>query len=151
MECTKLVQPSALNYCTPLHTYNKDNTKDNKKLTTVPPDPSSSSFFSEKQKAELLTFKHKTDSRIDELFLDHCIKHVESQVNDLSKYQRFTGLKHILTKLYETGEHFRAKGFAKEIKKEAQRTTPPTKEDIEKYKNCTPGYEWVNEWRNKQA
>ena len=45
LEDTKLVHSSALNYCTPVHTYNKDNIKDYKKLTTKDKPPSSSSFF----------------------------------------------------------------------------------------------------------
>lgn len=129
----------------------KEDTKDNKKLTTVEPNPSSSSFFSEKQKEELLSFKLQSDSRTEELFLEHCTHHVEKQTNELSNYQRFTGLKHILVKLYENKEMFKSGGFGKQALKAVERTTPPTREDFDNYKSCVPGYEWVGIWRSKNA
>lgn len=129
----------------------KEDTKENKKLTTVDQDPSSSSFFSQKQKDELLSYKLQTDERTDELFLEHCQWHIEKQENDLSKYQRFTGLKHILTKQYETKEKFKATGFGKPSIKAVERTTPPTREDFDNWKSCVPGYEWVGLWRSKNA
>jgi hypothetical protein len=152
VQCTQLVQSSALNLCTPVHTYIKEDTKDYKKLTTVNEEmPSSSSFFSEKQKEELLSYKLKKDERPDELFLSHCQYHIESQNNDYGKFERLTGLKHILTKLYEIQDIFKAKGFGKEEQKQEKRTKPPTKEDFENYKRCVPGYEWVRDWRSQHA
>ncbi len=129
----------------------KEDTRDNKKLTTVETIPSSSSFFSEKQQQELLSYKLTSDGRNDELFLSHCTYHVEIQQNELSKFQRFTGLKHILVKLYETKELFRANGFGKDTLKEVEKTTRPTKEDFDNYKTCVPGYEWVGLWRKQEA
>ncbi len=150
---TKLVHSSALNYCTPVHTDNKEDTKDYKTTTTVQnlpvpapsaPSTSSSSFFSEKQTQDLLSYKLPTDVRSNELFLENCVHHVEKQVNDLSKYQRFTGLKHILTKQYELRDHFKATGFEESISKTATIHRIPTKEDIENYRNCVDGSEWVS-------
>lgn len=128
----------------------KEDTKENKKLTTVDQDPSSS-FFSQKQKDELLSYKLTSDIRDDQLFLAHCTHHVEIQENELSKFQRFTGLKHILVTLYEIKEIFKASGFGKQTVKVVERTTPPTKEDFDNYKTCVPGYEWVGLWRQKYA
>ncbi len=128
----------------------KEDTKENKKLTAVDKDPSSS-FFSQKQKDELLSYKLQTDDRTDELFLEHCIHHVDSQQNDLRKYQRFVGLKHILVKQYETKEKFKATGFGKPSIKAVEKTTPPTREDFDNWKSCVPGYEWVGLWRSKNA
>ena len=125
-----------------------------KKLTTVKPNPSSSSFFSEKQKAELLTLKLSTDTRTDELFLEHCTHHVENQKNDLSKYQKFTGVKRILTRLNETGCHFKATGFDKvsveSLSANEEETRIPTEEEWKKWKNCEKGFDWVGGWMQKQ-
>lgn len=147
---SKLVSSMTLNLCHPCHTDTKEDTKEYKKLTTVNPNPSSSSFFSEKQSEELLSYKLQTDKRSDELFLEHCTHHVVSQVNEKSKYQRFTGLKHILIKLNESKEHFKATGFNKKIEQAVQNKAP-TKEDFQNYKNCVEGYDWVASWRNKQG
>lgn len=147
---TKLVRPTGLNLSGSPDTDIKEDTKENKKLTTEDQNPSSSSFFSKKQKDELLSYKLQTDDRTDELFLEHCTHHVESQENDLSKYQRFTGLKHILINQYELKEKFKATGFGKQSIKAVERTTPPTKEDFDNYRTCVPGYEWVGLWRLKQ-
>ena len=147
---TKLVHSTTLNLCTPVHTDIKEDTKDNKKLTTVAQHPSSSSFFSEKQTSELLSCKLSTDERTDDLFLDNCIHHVEKQTNDLSKFQRFTGLKNILVKLQENGEHFKASGLKKEIGKNELENKIPTLEDFNNYKRCVNGFEWVGVWMQKQ-
>lgn len=148
---TKLVRPTGLNLSGSPDTDIKEDTKENKKLTTEDQNPSSSSFFSKKQKDELLSYKLQTDERTDELFLEHCQWHIEKQENDLSKYQRFTGIKHILTKQYETKEKFKATGFGKPSIKAVERTTPPTREDFDNWKSCVPGYEWVGLWRSKNA
>jgi len=150
---TKLVRPTGLNLSGSPDIDIKEDTKDNKKLTTVDQAPSSSSFFSQEQKDELLSYKLQCDDRTDELFLEHCTHHVkkQEQENDFSNYQRFTGLKHILTNQYETKEKFKATGFGKESLKVVERTTPPTKEDFDNYKTCVPGYEWVGLWRSKNA
>lgn len=148
---TKLVRPTEPILSGSPDTDIKEDTKENKKLTTEDQNPSSSSFFSKKQKDELLSYKLQSDSRTDELFLEHCTHHVEKQQNELSNFQRFTGLKHILVKLYETKEQFRASGFGKQSVKAVERTTPPTKEDFDNYRTCVPGYEWVGLWRQKYA
>ena len=101
-----LVHSTTLNLCTRVHTYIKEDTKSSKKLTT---EKSSSSFFSEKQKQKLLNLKLPSDSRVDELFLEHCQRHVESQINEYTKFQRMSGLIKILLGLQETQEHFKAK------------------------------------------
>lgn len=154
---TKLVRSTELNLSGLPDTDIKEDTKDNKKLTTVneapsivDKNPSSSSFFSEKQKAELLEFKLSTDERTDALFLDNCNHHVEKQTNDLSKFQRFAGLKHILVKLYETGEQFNASGFNKNQVTKEMENKIPSQEDFNNYKKCIPGYEWVGSWMQKQ-
>ncbi len=120
-------------------TDNKEDTKDNKKLTTVEPNPSSS-FFSEKQKEELLNYKLPLDERSDSVFLENCIHHVESQSNGHSKYQRFTGLKNLLIKLQDTGEHFIAKGFNKKLAIELVENKIPSQEDFYNYKKCVNGF-----------
>jgi cell fate (sporulation/competence/biofilm development) regulator YlbF (YheA/YmcA/DUF963 family) len=152
IQCTKLVQSSALNYCTPVHTYNKEDIKDYKTTTTVPPDPnlSSSSLFSSKQTTELLDLKLSTDERSNELFLEHCTHHVETQANANSKYQRFTGLKNILIKLHDSGEHFKAKGFSKNLELVKSESKIPSEEDFENYKKCIDGFSWVGAWMQKQ-
>lgn len=157
IQCTQLVQSSALNLCTPLHTDNKEDNKEDKTTTTVPTTPptnpnpsSSSSFFSEKQKEELLTYKMKIDERSDKLFLENCTHHVENQTNDLSKYQRYSGLKNILTKCYEMNEPFQAKGFNKIslVKKDENKTF--TEEDFNNWKRGEKGFDWVGPLYNKQ-
>ncbi len=150
LQCTKLVHSNALNYCTPVHTYNKDNNKDNKELTTVKPEASSSSFFSEKQSKDLMTFKLVTDERSDELFLENCQHHIEKQTNNLSKFQRVAGLRHILIKIYETGEHFKSSGFIKNSVIQEVDNRIPKQEDFQQYKSCVRGYEWVGSWMQKQ-
>lgn len=146
---TKLVHSRTLNLCTPVHTDNKEDTKDYKKLTTVNPNPSSSSF-SEKQKTQLLELKSSNDSRSDELFLENCSHHVQSQINSNSKYQRFVGLKNILIKLQETGEYFKAKGLNKSQEIQEIINKIPTRDDFENYKRCVNGFEWVGAWMQKQ-
>ena len=132
-------------------------TEDNIQITTttVPTPPvdnlsSSSSFFSEKQKDELLSYKLPTDERSTELFLENCEHHVGQQDNDLSKYQRFTGLIKILIGCYERQEHFKATGFKKNVTSTATIHRIPTKQDIEDYRNCVPGTEWVGAHRKIQ-
>lgn len=149
LEDTKLVHSSTLNLCTPVHTDTKEDTKDNKKLTTVDPKPSSSSFFSEKQKKDLLSYKPQCDTRADELFLEHCKHHIESQENEYGKFERYTGLTHILVKTYEFNEIFKAKGFAESEIKKQRENIAPTIEDFDNYSRCIPGYEWVREYTRK--
>jgi hypothetical protein len=119
--------------------------------SSIEPQQSSSSFFSKEQTKELLTYKLPTDKRSDELFLAHCNNHVEKQVNEHSKYQRFSGLKHILTKVYENREPFNSKGFEKEVEKEVKESRIPTQEDFQNWKKCVNGYDWVGAWRQKQC
>ncbi len=147
---SKLVSSTTLNYCHPCHTDTKEDTKEYKKLPTVNPKPSSSSFFSEKQTIELLSYKIKSDSRSDEIFLENCQFHIEKQTNDLSKFQRFTGLKHILNKLNESQEGFKASGFQKESDAKQQDNRIPTQDDFNNYKRCINGYEWVGAWMQRQ-
>lgn len=149
-QCTKLVQSSALNYCTPVHTYNKENTKDNKKTTTTADTQSSSSFFSLKQKEELLKKKLKDDPRTDELFIEHCQHHIEIQDNEFTKYRRFKGLLNILEDVADAGEHFKATGYEEKLKIREYENRIPTKEEFDKYVRCEKGYEWVAIWQNKQ-
>lgn len=150
MQNTKLVHSSTLNLCNAVHTDNKVNTKDYKKLTTVEPTPSSSSFFSQKQKGELLSLKQSTDFRTDELFLQHCQCHMETQVNDLTKFQRFTGIKNLLKNLIDSSEHFQAKDFNKSAEITLLETRNPTEEEFNRYKSCEKGLEWVGLWVQKQ-
>lgn len=163
LECTKLVHSSALNYCTPVHTDNKEDTKDYKKLTTgedssaqkkdisAVKSESSSSFFSQKQSEELLTYKIRTDKRMDEEFIDHCRHHIESQTGEHAFSQRLRGLINILTKNYEINAPFKASGYGKPEKSNAKGNNPPTKQDFDNWKNCVPGYEWVSLWRKQQG
>lgn len=112
--------------------------------------PTSSSFFSDKQKTELLALKHPTDNRTDKEFLEHCQHHYEIQTNDLSKYQRITGLKNLLRKLCDNDEHFQAKGLNKINESKILESKIPTEEDFNQWKSCVSGYEWVGAWRQKQ-
>ena len=147
---TKLVRDPELILSGIPNTDIKEDTKDNKKLTTVDLEPSSSSFFSEKQKDELLSYKIKNDKREDGLFLEHCQHHIESQENDFSKYQRITGLKNILVKNYELQELFKSKGFGIVEQKSIDPGRAPTQEEFDNWKNGVKGFEWVNSWRVKQ-
>lgn len=146
---TKLVRSTGLNLSGRPDTYTKEDTKDYKKLTTVNPTPSSSSFFSEKQKEELLSHKIKDDDRPDELFLAHCTFHVEQQKGEHSKYQRFTGIKNILIKCYETNEHFQAKGFNKISLVEESEPKTFTEEDFNNWRRGEKGFDWVGPLYNK--
>jgi hypothetical protein len=101
-------------------TYIKEDTKDNKRLTTVSDPLSSSSFFSEKQTADLLSLKLPSDDRANEVFLEHCFNHIKKQVNDKSNFQRFSGLKKILKNLLDTQEHFKASSDDKVISKKIE-------------------------------
>lgn len=118
LQDTKLVHSRTLNLCTPGHTYNKDNTKDNNSTVDGSKDDkilcnnknhSSSSFFSQNQQQQILSYKLKSDLRLEDEFLYHCQRHIEIQENDFSKFQRFTGLLKILVKNFETGKLFIAK------------------------------------------
>ena len=154
IQCTKLVQPSALNYCTPLHTDNKVDIKDYKKLTTVNQNPSSSSFFTPKQQTQLLLMKLPADLRSKDLFLEHCQFHIEKQKNDLVKFQRLRGLKNLLTALFDEGEIFHATGFDKtqnkKIASPINKTKTPDETDFKRLAEQAPGYEWVEEWIQEQ-
>ncbi len=132
-----------------LHNKNSFNSLSNTTTTTVSPSPPnlSSSSFSQDQKTQLLSLKITLDPRDDDLFLEHCAYHVTNQDNDLSSFQRFTGLKKILANLHESQEAFKASGFDKQSVELEQRTNPPTKEDFENYKNCVPGFDWVGKYR----
>lgn len=114
---TKLVRVPEPNLSGYPDTDTKEDTKEDKKLTTVDRSQSdllsSSSFFSEKQTQELLALKVKKDERSDEAFLDNCTHHIEKQTNDLSKFQRIAGLKKILCSLQETKEIFKSSGLDK--------------------------------------
>lgn len=149
---TKLVRDPGPNYSGQPDTDIKEDIKDYKTTTTVTPEPppSSSSFFSEKQKTELLTYKLQTDKRSNDLFLDNCHHHMANQVNDNSKFQRFTGLKNILIKLYDLGEHFCAKGLKKPYENKALENKIPSHEDFQNYKKCVEGYQWVGSWMQMQ-
>lgn len=134
----------------------KEDTKDYKKLTTVPepekkPEPkeSSSSFFTQKEKDDLLSYKLQDDTRSDELFLDNCQFHIESQKNEFARFRRLKGLKNILLQSYENREPFKAVGYDKQITAKTL-IKAPTKEEFDKWTKCTPGYEWVGLWRNQQ-
>lgn len=154
LQCTKLVHSSALNYCTPVHKLEdaslydtKEDTKDNKKLTTTAEKQSSSSFFSSKQKEAFLKHKLKSDTRTDEEFIEHCRFHIEDQVNEFTKYKRVKGLLTILEDVADAGEHFIATNFGK--LKAVVPDRPPTDEEFNEWKRCTPGYDWVGAWRSK--
>jgi len=142
---TKLVREAGLDHII-------EDTKDYKKLTTLPKGEktpkSSSSFFSEKQTAELLNLKLPTDERPDEVFLANCQHHIENQVNENGTFQRLTGLKKILTALQDTGEDFRATGFG--AKKAILDPGKPTQYDFQEFAAKIKGYEWVGEWIKKQ-
>ena len=121
-----------------------------KKLTTVNPTPSSSSFFSEKQQEELLSYKIKSDDRPDELFLAHCTHHAEIQGDNFSKYQKFKGLERLLIKHNEMNEPFQAKGFDKlSLVKQDEKSTF-TLEDFKNWTSGQKGYDWVGPIYNKQ-
>lgn len=151
LHCTKLVHSTALNYCTPVHIDNKENTKDNKKLTTTAEDQkSSSSFFSLKQKAELLKHKLKSDERTDEEFIENCEWHVTKQENEFTKFRRVKGLLKILDDVADAGEHFKASGYYENLKMREFENRIPNEEEFNNWKKGTKGFEWVGIWRSKQ-
>lgn len=154
VQCTKLVQSSALNWCTTVHTYTKEDTKDNKLLTTVRESDqisstnqtrSSSSFFSPSQKQELLIYKVPSDNRTPDEFLSHCEYHIDKQDNANTRYQRFIGLKHILIKLHDNNDIFKARGYEHQMP-----NRKPTEQDFNNYKFCVEGYDWVGRWLQQQ-
>lgn len=110
----------------------------------------SNSFFSEKQKNELLTFKHPADNRTEEKFLEHCQHHFEIQPKDLSRYQRLTGLKNLLRKLCDHDEHFQAKGFNEINEFKILESRTPTEEEFNQWKSGVSGTEWIGAWRQRQ-
>lgn len=163
MDYTKLVQYTALNWCTPVHTYNKENTKVSKKTSTTNPKPqkpssepptasqppqtsetpvSSLSFsFSSKQQNQILDLKLSQDLRSNSEFLGNALHHIQNNSKpELHVNQRVAGLIRILMKCKANGELFKSKGYSPEPKKEER---IPTREDFENYKNFVPGYEWV--------
>ncbi len=145
VECSKLVQSSALNLCTPVHTDTKVNTKDYNKLTTVAQPQSSSSFFL-KQKKELLALKLEQDSRTDELFLEECKDHIENQENNYSRFQRISGLKKLLKKLFDDKEFFQAKKSNNIPEQIKTKLKTPDEYDFKRYSDNEPSYEWVGEY-----
>jgi hypothetical protein len=84
------------------------------KTTTAKTQTQSSSFFSEKQKTQILDFKLPTDLRTEGDFLQECEKHIVDQKNEFSKLQRIKGLKDILQDLKDAGKHFKAKSSSQE-------------------------------------
>jgi hypothetical protein len=84
--------------------------------TTAKTEPQSSSFFSEKQKTQILDFKLPTDLRTEENFLQECEKHIVDQINEFSKLQRVKGLKDILQDMRDAGKHFKAKSSQQQEK-----------------------------------
>lgn len=164
MDDIKLVSSMTLNWCHPRHTDTKEDTKDYKTTTTVAQPPpqdvnpptqenrSSSLFFTEKQKEELLSYKIKKDDRSDETFVDNCAHHIENQENDLSKYQRYTGLKSILYKCFDMNEPFKAKGMNKLSLVPISETKTVTEDDFNNWKRGEKGYDWVGAaWRKQQS
>ena len=154
-QCTKLVQPSALNYCTPLHTYTKEDTKDNKETSTSE-NPSISFFFSSSIDKKLISFKLPEDRRSDEEFLIECKLHVDTKSDKSHKYlKRANSLGKLLEKLKGEGKIFFVSGTKSQddIKVEEQSRDPgrdPTIEEWENWKSGIKGFEWVNAWRLKQ-
>lgn len=71
----------------------------------------SDSFFTEQQQQDLLELKLPSDERTSEEFIENCQHHIEIQNNEMNSFQRFYGLKKILTALYQTKEKFNALGF----------------------------------------
>lgn len=114
--CTKVAPAGQTGRLEPANLADSSITEDyeQKKLTNckTSENPSSSSFFNQVEKEELLRFKCESDARSDEEFLTHCEYHIENQKNDHSRFQRFCGLKKILRRLEENEEHFKAKGLS---------------------------------------
>ncbi len=121
--------PPVSTYGTPPYDHtdiNKKEIKLNKKTTTEPvqkainqsqePDSSSSSFFSNEFKSDLLRLKSPQDSRSLDEFLDNCKHHIENNSDQsLSLHQRKVGLKKLLINV----EVFKSKGYV-DIKKKIE-------------------------------
>lgn len=71
----------------------------------------SNSFFSKNQTEELLALKPESDLRTAEEFIENCQHHVEIQRNEMNSFQRFYGLKKILTSSKASNTAFNAIGF----------------------------------------
>lgn len=107
---TKLVNSTTLNLCTPVHTYIKEDTKDNKKLTNCK-EPSSSSFiFSKTTDEKLLAQKLEKDKRTDEEFLTACVDHVDNHSDkSFPRLRRANALVKLLATLKADNVIFRDK------------------------------------------
>lgn len=88
-----------------------DQEMDSTTTNEIAEDKSSSSFFSPKQKDELLKTKLSTDRRSDDEFLANCEWHIQKQDNEFNKFRRIKGLLRILDDMADAGEHFKAHGF----------------------------------------
>lgn len=53
LQCTQLVHSSALNYCTGVHTYNKEDIKEYKNTKNIPPNPPKECFYLEPELSPL--------------------------------------------------------------------------------------------------
>lgn len=97
IECSKLVHSSAVNLCTPVHTYNKDDIKVDKNTTT------SSMFNFEEYKQEEKTALNDSliannESQLKEKFKTEAL--TDTACNETFK-SRFTGIEVTLIQLYE--------------------------------------------------
>lgn len=152
---TKLVQSSALNYCTPVHTYTKENTSININTSTTQ-NPSISFFFSSSVDKKLLSLKLPDDRRSDEEFLTQCKLHVDTKSDKSHPYlKRANALCKLLADLKIKGQIFSVSGSKplNEVKEEEKSKDPgraPTQEEWINWKNGIKGFEWVNTWRLKQ-
>lgn len=152
---TKLVHSRTLNLCTPVHTDNKEDTKDYKNTSTSE-NPSISFFFSSSVDRKLLSLKLPEDRRSEEEFLLECKLHVDTKSDKSNPYlKRANALAILLAKLKEQGKLFFVSGTKsqEEIKEEEKSKDlgrVPTMEEWENWKRGIKGFEWVNAWRLKQ-
>jgi hypothetical protein len=157
LEDTKLVHSSTLNLCTPVHTYNKEDTKDYKKLTTTEDQPKSSSssfYFSETLDQNILSTKLDSDKRSDIEFIKNVVDHVDNYSDKSNtRIVRAQAALKLLKKLNGLNVIFYSKGFSPneiETKFHENEVRIPTQEDFQHYKACESGYEWVGAWMNQQ-
>jgi hypothetical protein len=167
LQRTKLVHSNALNWCTPVHTYNKDNNKYNNTTT------SSSINFEHYKKQEIEKLNQANESFTQEQKIERFKQESLADVKCNQVYEeRFVGLDITLEELYQecvdywsqTNQlvyqarflmHLRKTRVDKYNKQSTNNVVnidpnKPTQLDFQEFNAGVKGYDWVGEWIAKQ-
>lgn len=152
IECSKLVHSSALNYCNAVHTYNKEDNKDNTTTTEQPPKNSSSSNssnpFSTYEQSKLTEAYANNPVETENIqtldnFLSAALHSLVNREQNISRQQRLRGI----IKLVSQGSFEEPKGWGKISKSNVTlKIKTPTEDDFRKHEVNTEGFEWVSEY-----